>query len=392
MGKRALVKVPVLLGLLLSFAAGSPVLTAQIPEWTVAPEASVSAGDGSGAGHQLLFVRDALIRTDGSLVVLSAGTKDLRIYSSGGLFMRAVGRQGEGPGEFKTPSGFTLLPSGHLLVYDPGNLRVTEFDEGYEVVGTERVAYSISAMTPAFGRRRPMWNRMVPVAAYDTPMFETVRRDEGIYEDDLVVRLFSGADVQMTVRRRRGQVYQARDGSAGLTLPLPMGEFALFNSGPEHVVLGSSHSNRFDVYDTVGHLVQSVHAQASPRRASSEDMAAFDRKTREERRRPITLRGIQTPSRDKRVERYLKDAPRGDEVPMFDQVEVGEAGHIWVREYLLDQETVSWQVLDLETGGAMARVIVPARWEILRAAPSYLVVLERDEYDVEVVRVYTVFH
>ena len=234
-----------------------------------------------------------------------------------------------------------------------------------------------------------MWNGMVPVAAYDVPFFESGTRGEGVYEDDLVVRLLRGTDVQTSVRRRRGSVYKARDGNASLTLPLPMGEFALFNWGPEHIVLGSSHSSRFDLYDTSGQMVGTFFAKGSPRRATSDDMVAFDRQLRATRRGSITVRGITGPSIDERVERYLDDAPRGKDVPMFDRIEIGEGGHIWVREYVLDEEERSWQVLDSETGSAIARVTTPAKWEVLRATPSSLVVLERDEYDVEMVRAYS---
>lgn len=390
--ERVAVKIGVLLYLIGARSAASAPQVAQVREWTVEPTPLVSIGDGGGAGHELFAVRDALLRANGSLLVLSAGTDDLRVFSSTGQLIRTVGMEGEGPGEFKSPTGFTLLPNGHLLVYDPGNIRVTEFDGELEVVGTERVAYDVPAASPAFGRRRPMLDRAVPLAVYETPFFEAVSRDEGVYEEDLLVQLLRGTEVQATIRRPRGPVYQARDGNTGITLPLPMGEFVLFNWGREEVVLGSSHSNEFELWDTSGHLMGVVRAQGSLRRATAADMAAYDRRTRAERTGSLSIPGVQTSSTDVRVERFLEDAPRGEAVPMFDRVEVGERGYIWVRGYVLDQETTWWQVLDRETGAAMARVATPAHWEILRASPSHLVVLERDEYDVELVRVYAVSH
>jgi 6-bladed beta-propeller protein len=378
------------LGLIWATVGGSSPLVGQLPEWPVAQAPFLSVGDREGEGHQLLFVRDATLRSDGSLVVLSAGTSDLRVYSTAGEFVRSVGREGEGPGEFKTPTGFVLLDSGHLLAYDPGNLRVTEFDADFRVVGTDRVAYSISAATPAFGRRRPMKDGVVPVAVYDIPMFETVRREEGVYADDLVVRFLEGTVERAAIRRPRGPVYQAREGSLGLALPLPLGEFVLFNWGAENIVLGSSHSNRFEVYGTSGELIGAAFAEGSPRAATAEDMAAFDKKIRAEEEEPVTVRGMQLPSRNARLERYLEDSPRGAEVPMFEQVEIGDKGHVWVREYVLAGEVASWQVLDTEAGVPVARVRVPAKWEILRASPTYMLVLERDEYDVEMVRAYAV--
>jgi hypothetical protein len=369
-------------------AAPNAPLVAQIREWAVEATPRVSIGDGGGPGHDLFAVRDALLRADGTLLVLSAGTDDIRVFSSTGQLIRTVGREGEGPGEFKSPAGFTLLPNGHLLVYDSGNIRVTELDGDLEMVGTERVAYDVQASSPAFARRRPMLDGAVPLAVYETPFFQAVSRDEGVYEEDLLVQILRGTEVQATVRRPRGPVYLARDGNTGITLPLPMGEFVLFNWGPAEVVLGSSHSNEFELWDTSGRLVGSVRADGAPRRATAADMAAYNRRTRVERSGSRSIPGVQVSSAQVQVEKFLKDAPRGEAVPMFDRVEVGERGYIWIRAYVLNQETTWWQVLDRRTGTAIARVAVPSRWELLRASPTHLVVLERDEYDVELVRVY----
>jgi hypothetical protein len=381
--------VPVLC-LMGSIFLGTATVQAQVADWTVSQPPSISVGDGQGKGQNLLFVQDALLLPDGRLAVLSAGTHDLRIYSPTGAFLRAVGREGEGPGEFKVPRGFSLLPSGHVLVYDPGNLRVTEFDGDFAVAGTRRVAYSLSAMSSALSPSRPMRNGWVPVATYDTPMMEAWRRKEGVYNEDLVIRLFAGSAVEATIRRPRGPVYDAKSAHQGLTLPIPMGDFAIYGWGPEHVVVGSSLSTRFDLYDTSGKLVRSVVAEGTPRPATSADMAAFDRKTRKEHSGSIALGGTKTPSRSTLVERYLKHAPRGDHVPMFDKLEVSSTGRVWVREYALEGDTATWQVLDPDEGGTVARVTVPSSWQILRVSPTHLVVLQRDAYDVEMVRVYAV--
>jgi len=367
-------------------------LVAQAVEWRLSPAPVISVGDGPGEGHELLHVRDAVLLPAGDLLVMSGGTHDLRLYSSSGEFIRTVGREGEGPGEFKFQQGFRLLKSGNLLVYDSNNLRVTEFDANFEVVGTERVAYSRSAMAPAFGRNRPMTNGMVPIATYEIPFFESASRGEGQYEDDLIVRLFAGTEVQASMRRPRGPVFVARGNSGGVTLPLPMGEFVLFNWGPEHVVLGSSHSTSFDLYDAAGRLVGTAEAEGVPRRANRADMLAFDEKTRARGGGTVRIRGVTVSGGEGPRERYLEAAPRGDRVPLFEEVEVGEDGLLWVREYGLGEDEAKWQILDPEIGRTVAYVRTPASWEFLSATTFHLVVRERDEYDVESVRVYRLIH
>jgi len=376
----------VYLAVLMSCVWAVPV-SAQSLEWSLDPSWTVSAGDGQGEGHQLLHVQDAVLLEDGRLAVLSSGTKDIRVFSQDGGFERAVGREGEGPGEFKVPNGLRLLPSGHLLVYDSGNLRVTEFDAGFEVVGTVRVAFDMTEMAPAFGRSRPMANGFVPVASYSVPFFESARRAEGVYEDDLVVRLFEGTDVRASVRRPRGAMYTAKDGTRGLKVHVPMGESVLFNWGPGQVVMGSSHSTEVDVYDTSGVLAHTVRAAGELRPVTRKDMAAFDERFRRERGGSMTILGT-TVSRDVQVERFLDDAPRGDQMPLFDKVEIDDEGRVWVREYALDSEVVTWQLT--AESGPVARIVMPAAWEVLQISERHVIVKERDEYDVEMVRVYRV--
>lgn len=364
-----------LLTLPLLACASTDALSAQTPEWRVDSTWAVSVGEGSEEGHQLLWVGDAVLLEDGRLVLLSAGTKDLRVFSPDGVFIRTVGREGEGPGEFKGPTGFRLLPSGHLLVYDWGAQRVTEFDTEWKVVGTQRVSYDIGASGPA---------------THDVSIREYVRRPEGVYEGDLVIRLFEGSDVRASIRRPRGKVYSTGlvRGEGGTTLPLPMGETILYNWGPEHIVLGSSHSTDFDLFDHTGTLVRTVRGEGELRPATRADMTAFDKS--QEGRGSLTIAGV-TMSRTNTMERFLENAPRGDQFPLFSEVKLDDNGLVWAREYSLTSEVATWQVMDPETG-LIGRVSIPASWRLLHPSASRLIVVERDEYDVEMVRVYRVRH
>ncbi|MYA11719.1 MAG: hypothetical protein F4087_15990 [Gemmatimonadetes bacterium] len=52
------------------------------------------------------------------------------VITPDGDFMRSVGRQGEGPGEFNTPLAFTVLRDGTIVVYDAGRLAFLLFAAG----------------------------------------------------------------------------------------------------------------------------------------------------------------------------------------------------------------------------------------------------------------------
>ncbi len=63
---------------------------------------------------------------DGNVAVLDRMKHGIYIYSIQGEFITKIGREGEGPGEFIRPSGFSFYPDGELLVSDLNS--ITFFD------------------------------------------------------------------------------------------------------------------------------------------------------------------------------------------------------------------------------------------------------------------------
>lgn len=64
---------------------------------------------------------------DDRLLIADTGAEALRIYTLDGVFVRSVGRRGEGPGEFRSPCCPGLDPSGRVWIRDTGNARYQRF-------------------------------------------------------------------------------------------------------------------------------------------------------------------------------------------------------------------------------------------------------------------------
>jgi DNA-binding beta-propeller fold protein YncE len=62
------------------------------------------------------------------IYVVDAGSARVLVFDLEGKFVRAVGRKGQGPGEFTRPTGACVLPGGGLGVADPGANRIQVFD------------------------------------------------------------------------------------------------------------------------------------------------------------------------------------------------------------------------------------------------------------------------
>ena len=72
------------------------------PMWFVASTPSLETGaDDEQPGRELLRVAGAMRVADGSLIVASAGTSDIRMFASSGAWLRKIGQAGNGPGDFK---------------------------------------------------------------------------------------------------------------------------------------------------------------------------------------------------------------------------------------------------------------------------------------------------
>ena len=55
----------------------------------------------------------------GEIYVLDAQLSEIQVYDLSGAYLRTIGREGEGPGEFRRPADIALLPSGVIGVVQP---------------------------------------------------------------------------------------------------------------------------------------------------------------------------------------------------------------------------------------------------------------------------------
>lgn len=131
-------------------SAGIEIVENRVPAWapdeiwTVAPQAELviggtdaSAGSGDST-HLVWSVTDVAPLSDGRVAVLSSQEQTVFLFEPSGEFVRSIGREGRGPGEFGYPEHLQILPGDTLVVWDYMFGPVTYFNPVGEVLRSWR--------------------------------------------------------------------------------------------------------------------------------------------------------------------------------------------------------------------------------------------------------------
>lgn len=115
---------------------------------TLVSEVSIGVLEGQDE-YQFGRLRAIAVDRDGRMYAYDSHVPVLRVYSPAGIWLRDVGREGEGPGEYKQPdSGLAILPDGRVALRDPGNGRITLYSGDGEYDGFYRIAGSFNTSSP----------------------------------------------------------------------------------------------------------------------------------------------------------------------------------------------------------------------------------------------------
>ncbi len=86
--------------------------------------------------------------TDEYIYVLDRGVPALRVYDRQGRYVRDIGEEGDGPGEFRRPDALLVAPDGRLFVRSMGQGRITVFTADGEFVETRPLEGGFMIMGP----------------------------------------------------------------------------------------------------------------------------------------------------------------------------------------------------------------------------------------------------
>jgi hypothetical protein len=92
-------------------------------------------------GHY--FLRPSCLEIDNFLYVVDSNLHKILKFDTKGNFLEAIGRKGEGPGEFTFPNIVKLSESGNIITFEGGSLRIQILNQEGKCIKTFRTLYPI---------------------------------------------------------------------------------------------------------------------------------------------------------------------------------------------------------------------------------------------------------
>lgn len=272
------------------------------------------------AAEVMRSLADSLLTNVTSLDVDSRGNVYLSdwlmmqvvVLAPDGQVLRTIGREGEGPGEFRRVSSVQVLPGDSVMVHDRALQRVTVF-----APGGERVAH-VASLRPLHGRTalRVFRARTRPVllVTYSRPFasWESGKDDQSRH-DLLALLDLKGARVADSVLTVPGGGALVRRVNGGVTVGLhPFGREAIVRLTPDDRIA-------YAWNDTLGAAFYSLDGRpgarfALPARGAPVSDAEFARMERE------TSKNLLPPLREARPRSW----------PVMRGMVVDERGRVWV--------------------------------------------------------------
>jgi len=363
-------------------SVGVEIVESAAPAWTPGtaprfasePRVQIGTLDGPEA-LQLFEVRFSTVLSDGRIVIANGGTSELRFFGRDGTFERAVGGEGQGPGEFEFLSSlYSRLPGDTLRLFDGATRRITEFD------GTGALVRSVRVDPPGGGDLGAIFGgtftdgRMV-VSTVSLPSIGEMS-DGDMIRGERTYWAIDGEGEAQEITHLLEPERQVRigDGSVGIvTAPFRFSEQAA-----PHDDLAVSATDRHEVrwYAPEGPLRRVARWSGATRELTPERYEEW-------------LAGLDLPEdRVAGLRRQHEGLPMPQSLPTATRLLIDPDGNAWLEEYrLTPSEPAMWTVIAAD-GTWLGEVEMPSGLRPHEIGRDYVIGLWQVELDVQYVRLY----
>lgn len=333
--------------------------------WAVADSPALDlTKSGQGHAHEFFNVLDADRLSDGSIVVAEAGGSEIRLFSPKGAHVRTLGREGDGPGEFRWLGQVAVLPGDSLWAYDFGQGRVTVFDPDGVVARTATLDAG-SAPRPVF----PLASGTLVASAFDHTGF---REKLGLHRmPSPIVRMNADGGIVDTLTTIPG--WESVVHSRGDAWAVWAKKAHLAVHGDE-VYLGSADEMEYQVRSSDGRLQRLVRVPGYDLTLSPAEIEAEN------------ATYMPDPSAaSSRVREIMDRQPMRTRRPAYSAMIVDTEGYVWLKLYQGHHERpepTEWLLFDT-TGRWLGSIGLPPQFDVFRIGPDWILGKREDELEVE---------
>jgi len=346
----------------------------------LSPVPSFTVGAQRGPDPEILFrVSGGSVLTDGRIVILDGGRKDLRFYDPDGEMVGVQGREGEGPGEYRQPTGLWPLPGDSLVVWDRKLKRVT-------IVGPDGTVARDARLS---GRSRS--TEVVGVFADGSLIVFRQRMAEQQESKDQQFPGYysryspSGDSLHALGEFPWRRLLATPPATAGGMQMVTFG-FPIFDAptevaaSPDGFWVGTTKRNEVLQISKLGEVERIIRWTGPDRTVTDAVKEAYYDELRARRAANPRSGEVREPSRG---------VPFADALPSHGKLVARSDGGLLIEEFNPpgSEPSNGWRVLG-PTGELEGRLELPLSSEVLWAGPERILLLERDELDVEFVRLY----
>lgn len=342
-------------------------------KWTVSAEPSLDIGRAEGdPAYELYGVTAALRLDDGRIAVANGRVGEIRFFDAAGRHVATIGAEGEGPGEFRSIDGVWRLGPDSLLAWDRQLARWTVFAADGSlgrVIRPQPGGMNPGSLPPledgslivtdlwldiAIGEPRTMYEHVLRYGA-DGVLLDTVGRFPS----------FTG------IATERGAIFR----------PI-FGPRTMYSAGGDGFWIGYGTGYEVLGFDERGELRTRITWEGPDRTATGADAEA-DRQGR----------AAVIPDEDARRDyaAQLAELPVEERFPAYEILFHDREGCTWLMAYRkpgpVAAATRAWTVIDA-AGRWLGDLDLPASLLPLDIGMDYILGVERDELDVEHVRLY----
>ncbi len=364
-------------------SAGLQIVTStlqDLPRRIAGGEPAFSIGSLDGTNDALFDVQAVDRLPSGEWVIANGGTNQLRVFSEDGVFLRAFGGEGEGPGEFANLNEASVFGGDSIFTYDFRARRVSIFTGAGEFVRT---------VTPADGEGQ---GRAAPIgilANGNIPASGASNFGSDM-QSGTVVRprvtgtlLASGGEPLRSMDEFGGREQWFLQGDNFISIrSVPFSKTSTMASSDTRIFAGATESPEIRVRSDIGDAVAIWRLQMTPPPVTQAD---WDAAREDELSRADNAGAIE------RVESFYADAPQPESHPAWSQMLVSEEGELWLQQFSPPGQTPinRWWHFDRE-GALIEELELPEGLQLEWVSGDLVVGTWEDEFEVEYVRGYRI--